>query len=235
MATSQPESEDASQACRRNSETQVSGVLQDYIPDGSYQRLSRKSYITITKLNAYNYWSWNKIAKLQLKTMNVWAIITGKEPQPDKVTRPRDFEAWAAHDTLGQLWIRCNIEDDQSHYLCDAASAKEMWDLLQQGQRSWAKMIHLKRKLIGYKAKPGSSVEQIAGELSGLQRSITEIKASETPSDLDLALRLMDSVQGTEYARAKFLLEEVLLEESQDLTFDHARQRLHLVDWKKRL
>lgn len=230
MATSQPGSEDASQARHDKCETPVSEGLQDHIPDGSYQRVSRKSYVTSTKLNTYNYWSWIKTAQLQLKTMNVWAIVVGKEPQPDKLTRPRDWAAWAAHDTQGQLWIRDNVEEDQSHYLCDAASAKDMWDLLEQGQRGWAKMIYLKRRLINYKAKPTSSVEQIAAELIELQRSITDIKASESPSDLDLALRLMDSVQGTEYAVAKFLLEE-----TQDLTFKDVRRRLGNVDLRIRL
>lgn len=188
-----------------------------------------KSYVTSAKLNEDNYWSWNKVAKLQLLTMNLWAVVSGDEPQPDKLARPRDFAAWTVHDIQAQQWIRCSIEHDQLQYLDDAASAGDMWALLQQGHRSWAKLVSLKRRLIAFKAKPGSSVETIAGELSGLRMSIADINPSEAPLDLDLALRLMDSVKGKEYTVAKFLLEE-----TQDLTFSHVRQRLHNVDWKKR-
>ena len=228
MPASQLGNEHPSQARHSTHDTQVSRQFQDSIPDGSYHRVSMNSYVTSAKLNE-NYWSWNKVAKLQLQTMNLWAVVSGDEPQPDRLARPQDFEAWTVHDIQAQLWIRRSIEHDQLQYLDDAASAEDMWRSLQQCHRSWAKLVSLKRRLIAYKAKPGSSVEIIAGELSGLRMSITDIDPSEAPLDLDLALRLMDSVQGKEYTVAKFLLEE-----TQDLTFSHVRQRLHNVDWKKR-
>lgn len=230
MPSSQLGHGEASQDHHFECETKASGQLQDFIPDGSYQRVSRRCYVTSTKLNATNYWSWKKIAQLQLTTMNLWALVNGEEPQPDIAVRPHDFKAWIAHDTQAQLWIRRNIEGDQYTHLDDAASAKDIWDCLKQAHRSWANLIWLKRILIKYKATPGSSVEEIAGELTALQMSISAIKASEAPSDLDLALRLMDSVKGKEYAEVKLLLEEM-----PDLTFKYARLRLHNVDWRKEI
>lgn len=91
-------------------------------------------------------------------------------------------------------------------------------------------MVESKRRLIHYKAMPGFSVKTIASELHALRACIVHIKASEEPLELDLALRLMDAVQGTKYAEVK-----VILKKTKGLTFDYARKRLHCVDWKKRI
>ena len=83
-------------------------------PDGQYTKPVRKGDIRVEpKLGADNYLTWAEEMWIQLKSMRVLKLVEGKTPQPDTVTRPKDFDEWDHDDTNALKWIRANCEKSQ--------------------------------------------------------------------------------------------------------------------------
>lgn len=82
----------------------------------------------------------------------------------------------------------------------------------------------LKRRFFNYKAGPDESIDEIASNLSRLQMTIRDIKRTESPTDLDVALTLINAVERNAYTIAKYHLEKM-----KNLTLSHTKKRLKLV------
>lgn len=88
-------------------------------------------------------------------------------------------------------------------------------------------MYFLKRKFFNSKAGAAGSIDKISSKLSRLQLISQDIKATETPTDLDAALTLINSVDNEAYTIAKYHLEDL-----RELTLADTKERLKLVEQK---
>lgn len=106
-----------------------------------------------------------------------------------------------------------------------------MWETLRKihGALGQGRLNFLKRQFFNYRAGATESIGDISSELSRLQLIIRDIKESEAPTDLDVALTLINSVDNEAYTMAKYHLEEM-----RELTLAHTKERLKLVEQKLR-
>ena len=72
-----------------------------------------------------------------------------------------------------------------------------------------SRLNFLKKKFFNYKAGPNQSVHDVSSNLIRLQMIIRNIKAIETPTDLNVAFTLINSVDDEAYALIKFPFEEM--------------------------
>ena len=97
-----------------------------------------------------------------------------------------------------------------------------MHDALGQGRLNF-----LKRRFFNYKAGPTESIDEVASNLARLQMTIKNIKATESPTNLNVALTLINSMKKDAYNMVKFHLKDM-----KDLTLNHIKKRLKLVKQK---
>lgn len=104
-----------------------------------------------------------------------------------------------------------------------------MWEILRKVHEALGqgRLNFLKRQFFNYRAGAAESIYDISSKLSRLQLIIRDIKESEAPTDLDAALTLINSVDNEAYTMAKYHLEEM-----QDSTLSHTKERLKLVEQK---
>ena len=96
---------------------------------------------------------------------------------------------------------------------------KKVHETFDQGRLNF-----LKRRFFNYKAGANEIINEMASNLSRLQMTIRDIKGTETSTDLDVALTLINSVKGEAYIMVKYHLEEM-----ENLILTHTKERLKLV------
>ena len=100
-------------------------------PDSTYTKAVRKGDIKVDpKLGPTNYLTWAEEMEIQLKAKRVLKIVDGTVPQPNKQTRPIDFEEWDHDNTNALMWIRSNCEKNQIQHLRGKKTSKAAWDTL---------------------------------------------------------------------------------------------------------
>ena len=198
--------------------------------DNQYNKANRKGEIKLTKLNSDNYHSWADGMKILLNAQMMWSLVNGTTQMPS-ASRPRDQTEWMADDSQAKAWIYLNVEDNQHVHIRGMATANAMWEALKEvhGYGSGALRLNfLKNRFFRYKATgPMESIDQTCSNLVGLQMAIKSIRETESPTDLDVALSLLNSVQGEAYNLAKYHLEDM-----ENLTLAYALERLKLVEQK---
>ena len=203
------------------------GAVRSPEPDNQYNKAILKGEIKLTKLNAENFQSWSEGMQLLLAAKKLWRLVKGTEKKPDPITRPNDHEAWVTDDDQAKAWIYVNLEDAQHNHIRGQATSHDMWEALRKvhGALGQGRLNFLKRKFFNYKAGPSESIDDVSSELSRLQLIIRDIKDTEAPTDLDVALTLINSVDDEAYTLAKYHLEEM-----ENLTLAHTKERLKSVE-----
>lgn len=201
------------------------------ISDKSYTPAILKGEIKLTKLNSDNYQRWAEGMQLLLAAKRLWRLVSGLIKMPDPKTRPVDHEAWNLDDDQAKAWIYVNLEDSQHNHIRGSQTSHEMWEALRKvhGALGQGRLNFLKRKFFNLKAGPTDSIDDVASELSRLQLKIRGIKATEAPTDLDVALTLINSVDDEAYALMKFHLDDM-----ENLTLAHTKERLKSVEQRIR-
>lgn len=196
--------------------------------DNQYVKANRKGEITLTKLNSNNYQSWADDMEILLSAKRMWTLVVGTEKMPG-LLRPRDRMEWLADDAQAKAWIYVNVEDRQHNHIERLATSHAMWEALKKvhGEVGQWRLNFLKIRFFKYKAGATESIDDVCSNLSRLQMTIRNIKSTEAPTDLDVALVLINSVHDEAYTLAKYHLEAM-----DNLTLDHARKRLKLVEQK---
>ena len=196
---------------------------------GLYTKAILKGEIKVTHLNSDNYQSWADGMELLLDAKMLWSIVNGSELLPDVNIRPVDYKAWRFDDAQAKAWIYTNMDDAQHNHVKGLASSHAMWEALRKvhGAQGQGRLNFLKRKFFNYKAGSAETIDDISSELSRLQSIIRDIKETEAPTDLDVALTLINSVDHEAYTMAKYHLEDM-----RELTLAHTKERLKLVEQK---
>ena len=196
-------------------------------PDGQYVKAILKGEIKLTKLNSDNYQSWSDGMQLLLGAKMLWPIVSGDIPLPKRDARPVDAANWTFDDAQAKAWIYVNIEDPQHNHIKGLGSSAAMWEVLRKvhGAQGQGRLNFLLRKFFNYKAGASETIDEVASELTKIQLMIRDIKSTEAPTDLNLALVLINSVDNEAYTMAKYHLEDM-----QDLTLPDTKERLKLVE-----
>lgn len=167
--------------------------------------------------------------KILFNAKMIWALVNGTSKLPDASSRPRDRIEWLADDAQAKAWIYVNVEDNQHVHIRGMDTANAMWEALEQVHGYGAfSLNYLKGRFFRYKAGPMESIDQICSKLVGMQTAIRNIKETEAPTDLGVALSLMNSVQGEAYDLVKCQLEDM-----ENLTLAYAKERLKVVEQKR--
>ena len=199
------------------------------LPDNSYEKAVRKGEIKVKKVNADNYIDWADSMQLWLDAKELWRLIDGSEPMPDRNSRPKDYKEWCLDDKQARMWIHANCEDPQHPHTKKCTTAKAAWEALQQvhGKFTQGRLVHLMTRFFTYKAGASESIEEIKMELCKIQDMIINVRPEETPSDLMTAWALMRAIDNEAYDLAKFHLEEM-----KDLSLAYTVERLKAVEMK---
>ena len=122
----------------------------------------------------------------------LWRIVNGV---PDPETRPTD-SSWTFDNAQAKTWIYVNIEDAEHNHIKGQTASRAMCDTLRKvhGALGQGRLNFLKRQFFNYRAGATESIDEISSKLSRLQLIIRDIKESEAPTDLDVALTLVNSV-----------------------------------------
>lgn len=104
-----------------------------------------------------------------------------------------------------------------------------MWEALRKvhGAQGQGRLNFLKKKFFNYKAGAEETIDEISSELSQLQIIIQDITELEAPTDLDVALTLINYVESKAYTMAKYHLKDM-----RELILTHTKERLKLVEQK---
>lgn len=104
-----------------------------------------------------------------------------------------------------------------------------MWETLRKihGARGQGRLNFLGRKFFNYKAGAAELIDDILSERSRLQIIIRDIKETEAPINLDVALTLINSIDNKAYTMAKYHLEDM-----REFTLAHTKGRLKTVEQK---
>lgn len=145
--------------------------------------------------------------EIQLKAKRVLKIVNGTSPQPDKETRPTDYEEWDHDDTNALMWIRSNCEKNQVQHL---------------------RINFLLKRFHNYRPGSNDTVDDIAAALESLRLGIADIKAEYAPPGPVMAITLMCTIEGPAYETTKHLLER-----EPELTLEAAKEALKSI--KERL
>ena len=196
--------------------------------DNQYEKATRKGELKVDKLTSDNYLDWADNMQVFLEAKEMWRLVIGKEKIPP-VTRPNDRKEWLKDDAVAKAWIHANVENLQHTHIRGLATSHERWMALKKVHEAagQGRLSLLKQRFHNYKAGPNETVDEVVGALTRLQQMMANIKERESPTDMDLALRLIASVDEEAYALTKYNLEEM-----EDLTSVHAIERLKLVEQK---
>lgn len=204
-------------------QTSRASITQDH----QYSKGRLKGKIELTKLNADNYHDWSCGMELLLKTKNVWLVVNGTITLPDPKNRPIDSENWLIDDAQAQVWICLNIEDSQYDHILGKPTSNAMWAALKvvHDPRKPGRLNFLLTKFCLYKAGSTETIDEVASELARLQTVIRDIDPREAPTDLAIALKMFNAINGDEYSFAKAMLEDV-----DNLTLELVRSRFKSVE-----
>lgn len=146
-------------------------------------------------------------------------------------SRQRCGAAWKFDDAQAKAWIYVNVEDVQHNHTKGLATSQAMWETLRKvhGAQGQGRLNLPKRKFSKYKARAAATIDEISSELSRLQLIIRDIRETESPTDLGVALTLINSVDNEAYTMARHHLEDM-----RELTLSPTRERLKLVEQKIR-
>ena len=200
-------------------------------PDGQYIKAVLKGEIKITKLTPDNYQSWSDGMELLLDAKMLWPIVDGSIKAPDPITRPVDYRNWTFDDKQAKAWIYVNIEDSQHNHVKGLKTSNSVWEALRKvhGAQGRGRLNYLLKKFYNYKAGATETIDDVASELTNLQMMIRDIRSTEAPTDLNVALTLIDAVDNESYTMAKYYLEG-----QDDLSLADTKERLKLVEQKLR-
>lgn len=145
--------------------------------------------------------------------------------------RPVDFSNWDLDNDQARAWIYINMEDVQHSHILEKTLAHEAWKTLRMfhGAIGQGRLNSLHQKFYRYKAGSTETVDDIASELTRLRAVIRDIKPEEAPTDLGIALSLLNAVEGEAY-----MLTRNLLENMDNLTLTLTKERLKTVEQKLR-
>ena len=129
-------------------------------------------------------------------------------------------------------YISSSIDKSQAKHTKRCKTTKKQWSVLERvhAVQEITRLIPLKKKLNTYKTNSNAIVDDIAVEIKKISNIITEIELTEAPTDLSLALKLTDAIDGEQYALIKWQLEQM----NKNLTFIAAIEALKVVEQKIR-
>ena len=109
------------------------------------------------------------------------------------------------------------------------ALAHEMWEAFRKvhGTLGQRRLNFLIRKSFNYRAGASESIDDVRSNLSRLQMTVRDIRSMEAPTDLNIALTLINSVDNEAYTLAKYHLEDM-----ENLTLANTKERLKVVEQK---
>lgn len=162
--------------------------------------------------------------EIMLNAKCLFKVVNGTKPMSDARTRPNDYKAWDFDDKQARMWIHTNCEDQQHARIQHLITSKAAWDALRQvyGTYSQRRLHFLKTKFFLYKAGAEESIEDVKSELCRIREMIRNVRATEVPTEFDVAWALMNAIDNKTYDFVKYHLEEM-----KDLTLTYT------VEWMK--
>lgn len=141
----------------------------------------------------------------------LWGHVCGKFAQPDRASRPKDYDKWTFDGANAMMQIRANCERNQDPHIQTNKSSKEVWDALRKVHSIPAKgRINLFLKQFHtYKARPDETTDEIALAIEDIRIEIGDIKQDHEPPDSLDAIALMSEIEDPADDTAKFMLEGV--------------------------
>ena len=184
--------------------------------DGGYKRgAGVKGEVKLPKLTSDNYRLWSHLLKVHLIAKDLWKVVSGATLIPPE-SMPLDRDSWIFDDATAITILMGAMDERQQKHVQLQRSAKDVWDTAAEihGRDSRARLVPMLRRFHTYKAKPEEGVDETVAELEDMRDIIANINPEVRPTDIMMALVLMDSVDHERYNAVK-----VQLNDLEDLTF----------------
>lgn len=129
---------------------------------------------------------------------------------------PLDRGSWIFDDATAITILMGAMDDRQQKHVQLQQSAKDVWNTAAEihGRDSRVRLVPMLRRFHTYEAKPEEGVNETVAELEDMRDIIANINPEVRPTDIMMALVLMDSVDHERYDAVK-----VQLNDLEDLTF----------------
>ena len=169
-----------------------------------------KEKIKISKLNANNYRTWAAMMKMNFDDRNFWKIVSGDVKQ-FSLNKSINKWLWKQNNSAVKTYILANIEKEQVQHVIRLATTKKQWDRLEKIHLNQGKtrFIFLINRLNTYKAKPDAIIDDVISEIQEIVYIITEIREKLESKDFNLALVLINAVNGEQYVMTKWQLKNM--------------------------
>ena len=184
--------------------------------DGGYKRgAGIKGEVKLPKLTSDNYRLWSHLLKVHLIAKGLWKVVSGTASMPPE-SMPLDRDSWIFDDATAITILMGAMDDRQQKHVQLQKSAKDVWDTAAEihGRDSRAQLVPMLCRFHTYKAKPEEGVDETVAELEDMRDIIANINPEVRPTDIMMALVLMDLVDHERYNAVK-----VQLNDLEDLTF----------------
>lgn len=154
--------------------------------------------------------AWAHSMELMLDAKELWRLVDGTKLKPDVATRPQDSKAWSFDDKQARMWLDSNCEDQQHAHVNCRETYKEAWNTLRQVRDIQSGMaVLLNDKVLPYRAGATDTDEDAKSELCKIREMIRNVRATELPTEFDIALVLMNAIDNEAYDLVKYHQEEM--------------------------
>ena len=128
-----------------------------------------------TKLTSTTYNRWKLDLKICLKSKDSWGHIDGTIERPD-VENPEELRKYLIRDARAHGYILVTLDDDHHKLVCNAESAKEVWDtIVGFKEKTVTQNVHLLTQKYHYhKFTSSHNVTSYFGELETI---LSELRA----------------------------------------------------------
>ena len=156
------------------------------------------------------------LLKVHLIAQGLWKVVSGEILEPPG-SMPLDRDSWIFDDATAITILMGAMDERQQKHVQLRQSAKGVWDAQKEihGKDSRTRLVPMLRRFHTYKAKEEEGVDETAAELEDMRDIIAKINPEVKPSDIMMALVLMDSVDHERYNAVKLQLNDL-----ENLTFD---------------
>ena len=149
-------------------------------------------HATITPLDGSNYTTWKLQCQMALMKDGLWDIVTGTTLRP-----ARDEDAQAKFDMMRDkalAIIVLSIDTSLLYVVGEPVDPVAVWTLLknQLQKKSWAKRLHLRKKLYALRLKEGGSVQEHIKVITEIFNSLSMM--GDTITEVDCVVHLLASL-----------------------------------------
>lgn len=146
---------------------------------------------SLDKFNGQGFHTWQTKVKGYLMKKNLWSIVKIKvEDETTSVSTRAMTAANQARDEQALGIIITALDDNYIHYVDDAETSSQAWEILEKmfGTKAKHSKISLKMQLYGLKMEPNENVSSLINRLKSLMTQLTYVKA---PVDEEDAIAIL--------------------------------------------